>query len=325
MRIVKGNAPPPNTVANAPELQPGDDIPHDAENDNKGTVAARPQRQAPPRDVLPPAARAKLLALQGQAEDARDAANSAARRMFELRKGLAYGEEDPEHLRTIDMELTRLDRQRSAQDHKHRELAALTTNINDWLRSLRNATLEVVRPPPVKLEKGVPLLEAIKHVQTDITAEQAMLQSISNTPPPKDELKRQAREYVQGLAQRGRPRITVRGQSNIYGKEGLQFQFQDPLSHGGGGRSSLPYIAWLHEPAFVAALEKEIDLLALPPGMPAEKKEKELAAINASLLQLERHEERLVTLAEEQGMDVLRRPDADPRAVLSITVARPAA
>jgi hypothetical protein len=314
-RFVKGNAPPPNTVANAPELQPGDD---------KGTVAARSpsvagRKATERRDVLPPAARAKLIRLEGEASDARDAANSAAKRMGELRKALTYSANPPPNAAALDVELTRLDKQRSAQDRRHRELAALTTNISDWLRSLRNVVLEPVRPVPVTLTKNVSLPDMITSVQDDIGVVQSQLYAIEHAPPPVAELKQSAREYVAGLAQRGRPRVSADG-------KGLRVHFSDPEAFGVSNKSSLPFLAWLHQDAMVAALVREIDGMRPHPGaLTGEQKTQRMAAARQKLEALERTEEQLITLAQEQGFAVLRRADASPAAVLGVTVTRPAA
>src|SRR4051794_26911554 len=113
-RIMQGNA---HVVPPAERWQPGDEIPVD--DGNRPVAPAKPQR----RDVLPLAARAKLIALQGAADDAGDATNSAPRRMGELRKGLNYSENPDPNSAAIELELMRLDKVRSAQDKRHRELA----------------------------------------------------------------------------------------------------------------------------------------------------------------------------------------------------------
>ena len=52
----------------------------------------------------------------------------------------------------------------------------------------------------------------------------------------------------------------------------------------------------------------------------AEQRTQRTADIKGSLYDLARYEEALVVKAIEQGSDVLRRPDADPRAVLGVIV-----
>lgn len=70
-----------------------------------------------------------------------------------------------------------------------------------------------------------------------------------------------------------------------------------------------------------ARFAAEID--ALPESalaLPAADRERRIAELNAQLDQLERTEESLIERAIADGQDVLRRPAADPCAVLGVTI-----
>jgi hypothetical protein len=81
-------------------------------------------------------------------------------------------------------------------------------------------------------------------------------------------------------------------------------------------------LAWVLGPeallaAFFRDLEQEPERAeALSPA----ERDKRLADLAASLLSLERREEALIDRAAADGQEVLRRPDADPRAVLTVAV-----
>src|SRR4051794_14894239 len=104
-RIVRGTVPHPTKE---PEFRLGDELPVDYEPPTP--------RAVPRQDPLPAEARAKLVALQGQATDARDAAASASRRLNELRQKLGYGDRPPPDAPGIEVEMSRLSALRAAQD-----------------------------------------------------------------------------------------------------------------------------------------------------------------------------------------------------------------
>lgn len=59
-------------------------------------------------------------------------------------------------------------------------------------------------------------------------------------------------------------------------------------------------------------------LVDKPAGLPHAAREAKLATLEASLLKLERDEEKLIEHAGAAGIEIMRRVDADPRAVLDI-------
>jgi hypothetical protein len=279
-------------------------------------VRSQPQT---PRTLLPPAARTKLTIIQGETVDARDAAASASRRMAELRKSLEYSQDQRlPNAGAINAEIIRLDKVRKAADTRHAELAGLAANLNDWLQSLPpHAVLESVRTPSLKLEKNISLSDLVASTRDEIHEHQSAVRTVQAAPPPVADLKQAARDYVQALAQRGRPRVTA-------GAEGLQVSFDDPSSFAVSRKSSLPFLAWLHTDAMVAALEREIDALPQhPDALTPAQKTRRLSELRDRLDVLERREEGLVELAQERGIDLLRRPQADPAAVLGLRLVKP--
>jgi hypothetical protein len=86
----------------------------------------------------------------------------------------------------------------------------------------------------------------------------------------------------------------------------------------------LALFCWLHRDALVAALEREIDELADDSAaLTDEERATRESELLADLLRAERLEELLVVAAENEGREVMRRPNADPRAVLNLSSALP--
>lgn len=297
-------------------MTPQTEIPHDAPNDDSGTIFSKvvqPKAVSKPRDPLPPQARANLIALQGQRDDARLGTTSAVNRMAELRKGLGYGAQSEEEAEATNIELDRLDKARLLHDKRHRAFANLVTRLETWLRTLpRDTVLVPVRRTTVHLSKNESLPEAIARVRTEIASAQAGLSAVQSAPLPKAALKQAARDYVDGLTLRGRPRLNS-------DRNGLTIRFDDPEAYGVSHQSALRFLAWLHGPAMLSALERDIDIMPeQPDAMTVEGKTQQLAKGRAALEALEVREEALVASALEQGFDVLRRPDVSPSAVLGV-------
>lgn len=73
------------------------------------------------------------------------------------------------------------------------------------------------------------------------------------------------------------------------------------------------------------ALERYVDArLEGRKGMSREEQARRLAEIDAQIFEIELHEEGAIRAAEEAGISILRRRDADPRAFLAADAALPA-
>lgn len=283
-------------------------------------IRGTPQASQPPPprpttrgDPLPMPARTKLIGLQGATVDARDAATSAQRRSDDLRSALNYGDEPPKDAANIEFELSRLHAVRERQNYRHRELAALTATITHWLATLGPlASFEMAKPPAVKLLKDETVTDAITRARDEIEALKQHLRAVQSAPLPIKDLKEAARAHVDKLAASGRPRVS--GQGGEFKADFSTASFGPP-----GERRYLELLAWLHPDALVTALEKEIDGLPKPKlTLTAAEKQKRLVELRDNLDTLERQEETLIEKAVEQGLDLLRRPLANPLAVLGI-------
>jgi hypothetical protein len=75
--------------------------------------------------------------------------------------------------------------------------------------------------------------------------------------------------------------------------------------------------------ALLTRLEAEIDAQCEPkePAMSAAEQSKRAAELAEQLLELERQEKTLIDAALAEGVDIMRRADADPRAVLGVSIA----
>lgn len=268
--------------------------------------------------TLPHKAAAKLAALDGASIDARDAMLSATRRIGDLEKALNRSGNPPEDAAGVEFELGRLRAVRQQQSRRHSELAATVSAIGQWLHTVPPfATLEMAKPTTVNRRKDETLPAAIARTRDEINDAQQELRVVRTAPLPKADLKVKAAAYVQGLVERGRPKISA-GNDGVF-----KVSFEDRNSYVASSCASMAtLLAWLHPDEMTARLEQEID--ALPENksaLTAQDKEARVSELKANLDALERMEEALVEAAIAEGIDVMRRSNASPLAVLGVAFA----
>lgn len=267
------------------------------------------------QDELPPQASAKLIALQGQATDARDAAQSAHVRLGDLQQQLGYGDR-PANAPGIELEVARLHQVREVQNQRHGELASLCAHIRQWLTKVPPGTIfELVKPLEAKPRKDETLVQAIDRTRDEIASMRQHLRVIQVAPLPKSDLKAAARTYIREMAAAGRPHLSGSG-------SGISVVFPESNSYTSLTLKSVFQMqCWLFPEKLITVLEKEIDLLPTPSlSLSAKEKTKRLSELSSNLDHLERMEEALVTQAIKAGQDVLRRANASALAVLDVKI-----
>ncbi|BAV45288.1 Uncharacterized protein MLTONO_0385 [Mesorhizobium loti] len=177
--------------------------------------------------------------------------------------------------------------------------------------------------------RNAPTAAAIERKRADIVALKQDLSAVRTAPVPKSIRKQEARNLVAGLSKAGAPTIGRDRRLNVSFPSDLMSVTTigvDPTGTNIAGvgqlrvPSTLAMMAWLYPDAMVAALERTIDALpgddsaALDDDTRAEKQ----TDIKAQILSAERDEETLIRGAHAAGLDVLRRADADPRAILGV-------
>jgi hypothetical protein len=252
---------------------------------------------------LPPPAREKLVAIEGQRFDALDAAASATRRMN------AGGVRN-------DMEDARLSAVRERESRRAEELGAFTSRAKLWLNDLApSVTLEMAPPIGAELLDGESLQQGVTRLRDAITAASLELIRVRNAPLPKEHLKAAARTHVAERAARGRPQnIAV---------ERRQFTLRWPECDAFGPSGwVLDLLAWMAADQMISAFEAAIDANGdAREAMGALEKARATGELETKIDFWERQEEAIITSAAEQGIEILRRGNASPMAVLGLVIA----
>jgi hypothetical protein len=205
-----------------------------------------------------------------------------------------------------------LEGERDRQRHRHAQLAALVHKVVQWHSELKpNVALELA--PAIDLDLKMPLNEALGAIRREIASLARELQSVRAAPLPPQDQKALAAAFVASLVRQARPTIGI-------ARDQLTLRWSDDVI---ASRSDiLAMMAWIDSAAVLDALCREIDRQPLRGGAlaPVERTTRAAELVTA-LDRHERTEEALVGRAAPDGIEVLRRPDASPAAVLGVVVA----
>jgi hypothetical protein len=139
--------------------------------------------------------------------------------------------------------------------------------------------------------------------------------------------KRLALEQISALAERGAPDVLgliERGHLISWPERELQYALRQVAISVEREFDPLALIAYLCRPQLIAAVNKEIDSLADDKSaLSAKEREERAQTIQRDILEVEFEEESLVMQALENGLKIIRRSDADPRAVLGLSADMP--
>jgi len=252
-------------------------------------------------ELLPAAARKKLAEIELQRMQAEDAARGAAGRWNSLPP-------DADELRE------RLARERDRHAERHRALSLLVSRLNQFCMELKlpaNSTLEVAPALELKLKASETVVAAVEAVRAQIANMQREIAAVRALPMRRASELEAIRAHLARLAQRSPPKVgfDARGNATV--------RWIEDMATMDGVLGLLAFV--LGPEPLSAAFARDLAPEGAGAVSPLER-EARLAELSASLLALERCEEQLIVRAADEGVELLRRGDADPRAVLNVAV-----
>lgn len=268
---------------------------------------------------LPKRARLKLTELVEAEAEIHNRMLSTTARISGLFKALHLkGDkiDDADRSRTeVEEEIARLEAIKAKQHQRHQELGTANNNIRRFLLQLPPHTaLEDISRQKVRPNKGESRFDAVNRIREDVRIAKSDVRKLHHAGPRAADLKRAAKNYVSGLANAGRPTIT-----GTYEKFDLTFDSGNSVT----GPSIRSILAWLAPDVLLKRLEDEIDARPVPTlALSLRERNERLAVAEEKLLDFEREEEALIEAAYDEGEQITRRYDADPRAVLGVQIKR---
>jgi hypothetical protein len=258
---------------------------------------------------LPDPAREKLAAIELQRDAALDLMRGANSRAMSLPR-------DAVGLR----EKLEVERDRFAE--RHRVLAMLVSRLNQWHVELRlgpNIVLELAPVVEVKLKASETCAAALASVRESIARTQQEIAQVRKAPLRRSSQQEAVRAYLARLAQQVRPKV------GFDARGGASVRWIEDMATMDAVLGLLAFVVGSEQvtAAFTRQLEEEPEAPGALSPLEREKKVNELAI---RLLELERVEESLIGRAADEGIELARRGDASPLAVLGVAiVAREAA
>src|SRR6516165_1560670 len=247
--------------------------------------------------TLPEAARAKLSDIEAQRCIAEDLLRGTAQRVASLPREAVELRE-------------RLAVEREKHAERHRVLSLLVSRCNQFLFELRgNVALEVAPAVEIKLKASETVVAALAAAREQIAGVQRELVQVRKAPLCRSSQEEAIRAHLSRLVQRPKIGFDARG--------GALLTWTEDMATMDGVLGLLAFV--LGPEQVSAAFSRDLEPESPAAVTPLER-EKRISELSVSLLALERTEEALLLRAAGEGIELARRSDASPVAVLGVVV-----
>ena len=227
----------------------------------------------------------------------------------------------------------RLDRLVEVRADRMGQLSRLLSSIDAYLGEGLGAVAGAIKlykgPAPSPRKRETPT-EAVERCRRRLRELDADRHKVASAPWLSAEAKRRARAEIDALAERGQPSVMPLIESRDESIYWAARQFTDVVIGGRvvsavGDPQALPLLFWLNRDAIVEKIEAQIDEIADDQNaLTNEQREEQIREIDRDRLAVQREEEFWVGAAIDGGANILRRADADARAVLQLADDMPA-
>ena len=243
---------------------------------------------------LPEAARAKLSDIEAQRCIAEDLLRGTAQRVASLPREAVELRE-------------RLAVEREKHAERHRVLSLLVSRCNQFLFELRgNVALESAPVVEIKLKASETVVAALAAAREEIATTQRELVQVRKAPLCRSSQEEAIRAHLARLVQRPKIGFDARG--------GALVTWVEDMATMDGVLGLLAFV--LGPEQVSAAFSRDLEPESPAAVTPLERE----TELSVSLLALERTEEALILRAAGEGIELSRRGDASPVAVLGVVV-----
>jgi len=246
---------------------------------------------------LPESARAKLSDIEAQRCIAEDLLRGTAQRLTSLPREAVELRE-------------RLAVERDKHAERHRSLSMIVSRCNQFWSELRaNVALEVAPAVEIKLKASETVVAALAATREQIAGAQRELVQVRKAPLCRSSQEEAIRAHLARLVQRPKIGFDARG--------GALLTWTEDMATMDGVLGLLAFV--LGPEQVSAAFSRDLEPESPGAVSPLER-EKRISELSVSLLALERTEEALILRAAGEGIELARRSDASPVAVLGVVV-----
>ncbi len=204
---------------------------------------------------------------------------------------------------------------------------AISGALERWLERHTDATFEAAPAKAATLRKGETFVQVVDAIRADIAARVSEADALKTAPVSRAEALAAAEAYVARTIEAGAP--DLRDIASRHDKpvawpntpaEVVTFTKEGSINGRARTTDPIATFAWLNPTGFreriLAAVSEEFPEDALDAGAKAER----LAQLAGEIETLERIEERTIATAEANGVEILRRAEASPLAILEIRI-----
>src|SRR6516165_3842759 len=285
---------------------------------------------------LPPVARAQFQRLTAASADAEALIMASIARTKPLEVALNDAiarlnytdpKTDPDGVKAIEAEIEELRAQYQRLDRERATRQATKQNLDQTISALREVFLlggRITWPVrevhvDARPREGEDLKAAILRTRDEISVAQSELHALRNAAGTLEELGVQVLREVERKAARGRPRVNVNaGKVSIAWPDVITLGPRDQVI-GAPQAAASDMLCWLHEQEIAKKLVT--DLVAQLPvggGISEAERTARIAETEPAIARLENEEEALIEQATAAGIEVHRRVNASPWALLGI-------
>lgn len=188
---------------------------------------------------------------------------------------------------------------------------AFLFDVKTWLPG---KSLKASPPPAVSLAKGQNAADAVHEIRTKLDAIDNKVSETERAPAPIADLIARMDSAIDGFAAKGATKFRPENRT------GAPFDF-DPRYRETASGVQVDDLFWIFADEIKAKMAAKIKAEYVGTGISDSERAAKLKELAADKLFLERQEESLICLAAEAGQTIVRRRDADPRAILEVECA----
>ncbi len=222
-------------------------------------------------------------------------------------------------LSAVRADLDRLERERSRRNGVRANTEQVCSRLDNFILQLFSGASDAAAPRwPAKVpgpRAGESVTDALLRVRREINVVQGELRRVKTAPPPAVEIKAALVAEVDRMAAEGKPHVSIDGGGRVV----VHWPDVQPYAVSGAALaapsgSASKMLAALFGDQLKKLLTAGVD--DVKGAIPSAERPKRVREIEARILALEVAEERLVVAALDEGLEVHRRIDASPWAIL---------